>query len=248
MAGQWLNTVFTIAMQGILLLRAHALWNCSRKVLVVLLIIFVCETIVVVVVNGMLYNFAVMKEFIMSMGPSVGHVIEAGETDTSILEPWQTIYIVLELTFDTLLFIIALLASVKHTLEVKRMVKGWPINPLVKTMVADQIVYFILYAVWQAVSLPQGIPSSGAGYAALTGLTSLFSGFMAIAGPRMVISLRAQELKAREGTLPTELSTIQFDAQDLPSHSAASEEGPEPMAGHSHIHVRSSRHEVDAEY
>ncbi|KAH7921943.1 hypothetical protein BV22DRAFT_1049268 [Leucogyrophana mollusca] len=215
----WISTFFTAAMQAILLMRAYALCNRSKAILVFLLVF----------ISGMVFNPSVVGRYVLAMGPSVGSVLEEGDANLSVLEPWLTIAIVLQLAFDTVVLVIALFASAKHALEARRLHGGWSINPLVQALVADQILYFLCYAVWQALSVPLALPSSGAANSPLlNALSMIFTALAVIAGPRMVISLRAYELKTREGTFREELSTIQFGARDLPPQ-AAGEGGPEFM-------------------
>ncbi|KAH7924508.1 hypothetical protein BV22DRAFT_1035012 [Leucogyrophana mollusca] len=157
----------------------------------------------------------------------LGSVLVTEGTDSYVLSLWQTASKVIQLAFDILLLVVALFGSIKHALEAK----GWSINPLVKALAEDQIAYFVWYAAWQGTGLLDIIVTSAdVGFSVLAGLNAFFSAFAIIAGPHMVISLRTQELKTREGTLQTQLSTMQFDAR-------------EPV----HTHSSGSRHEVDVE-
>ncbi|KAH7920581.1 hypothetical protein BV22DRAFT_791840 [Leucogyrophana mollusca] len=208
--------MFTTAMQAILLLRAYALCNRSRKVLAFLLSSFVCEMIAIVVVIGKSLELMAMGGFVTSMG-----ALKADSATSYAFARWLMVYRAIQLAFDILLLAVALFGSVKHTLEAK----GWSVNPPVKALVADQIGYFVWYAVWQGTSLTT-TTSVDAGVSALEGLSYLFSAFAIIAGPRMVISLRTRELETREGTLPTQLSTIQFyvdvEEESVDTHSSGS--------------------------
>ncbi|KAH7917904.1 hypothetical protein BV22DRAFT_924799 [Leucogyrophana mollusca] len=242
MASQLSSIVFTTAMQALLLLRAHALCNRSRKVLVVLLVSFVCEMIAIVVVIVKALDLVAMGWLVSFRGPD-GRVLMAYSANSYALDLWQTVYRAIQLAFDILLLAVALFGSMRHRLEAQ----GWSVNPLVKALVEDQIAYFVLYAgsfftlgsatycgfaryaVWQGTSLPT-ISSVAAGVSALEGLSYLFGAFAIIAGPRMVISLREHELKTQEGTLQTQLSTIQFNVRESV-----------------HTHSPSSGREVDAD-
>ncbi|KAH7927013.1 hypothetical protein BV22DRAFT_309634 [Leucogyrophana mollusca] len=66
----------------------------------------------------------------------------------------------------------------------------------------------------------QPFPNAAADNSALfDSINGLFESTAIIAGPRMVISLWAEEPRTREGTMKQELSTIQFDARQLTSQS-----------------------------
>ncbi|KAH7917841.1 hypothetical protein BV22DRAFT_926718 [Leucogyrophana mollusca] len=145
-------------MQAILLLRAYALCNRSRKVLVFLLVSFVCETIVIVVVIVKSLDLVATRgsgawsrlpsRFICGLTwPShtvtptdpADSVLKAHSVKNHALELWQTVSRAIQLAFDILLLVIALFGSVRHALEAK----GWSVNPLVKALAEDQIAYFV---------------------------------------------------------------------------------------------------------
>ncbi|KAH7920039.1 hypothetical protein BV22DRAFT_831534 [Leucogyrophana mollusca] len=216
-------------MQAILLTRAYALCNCSKRILAFLLVCFSCQAITVLVITGMLFNFPIVEKYIFSVGPLVGSVFEGFNADFSVLQPLLIISIIVQLAFDAVLLAIALFVSVKHGLQSRRLNKGWSVNPLVKALIADQTLYFVWFAVWQATAIPEWIPNSTAGGSAVfSGFVNVFNGLAVIAGPRMVISLRAQETKTREGTLCAEMSTIQFGAR-VPPYQSVGEGEPKPL-------------------
>ncbi|KAH7917788.1 hypothetical protein BV22DRAFT_929004 [Leucogyrophana mollusca] len=144
-AFQVLNIMFTTAMQAILLIRAYALCNRSRKVLVFLLVSFVCEMAAIVVVLVKTLDLTAMGGFETYM-VRIGSVIDPLSTQSYAVNLWQTISRATQLAFDILLLVVALFGSVQHALETKRFTKGWSINPLVKILVEDQIAYFVWYA------------------------------------------------------------------------------------------------------
>ncbi|KAH7924503.1 hypothetical protein BV22DRAFT_500593 [Leucogyrophana mollusca] len=220
LAAEALSLMFIIAMQVILLLRAYALCNRSRKVLVFLSVSFVCEMIAIVVVVVKSLDLVAKGALAAIMDPT-SNVSRADNASSYALDLWLTAYRAIQLAFDILLLLVALFGSVKHALEVK----GWSINPLVKALAKDQIFYFVWYAVWQGTTLPTTI-GADVGIAALDGLNYLFGAFAIIAGPRVVISLRALEHKTREGASSTELSTIQFVPRGpMRTHSSGSRRG-----------------------
>ncbi|KAH7920582.1 hypothetical protein BV22DRAFT_1039672 [Leucogyrophana mollusca] len=213
-AGEALSFMFIVAMQVILLLRAHALCSRSRRILVVLSVSFVCEMIVIVVVVVKSLDLVAKGGLATFMDPT-DRVQRAANANSYTLGRWLTVYRAIQLAFDILLLVVALFGSVKHASEVG----GWSVSPLVKALAKDQIAYFVWYAVWQGTSLLT-IIGVNVGISALDALNALFGAFAIIAGPRMVISLRVQELKTREGTLQTLLSTMQFYPRE-PMHTSS---------------------------
>ncbi|KAH7920733.1 hypothetical protein BV22DRAFT_1132852 [Leucogyrophana mollusca] len=177
----------------------------------------------------MLYNFPVMGRYIVAIGPnSIGSIEEETEVDPFAFGPLPVIYVTVQLSLDVILLAFALFAAVKHALEARQLHGRWSINPLVKSLVADQIIYFIGNVLWQATTISMIFPNSVAAQSPfIVGLNSFFNALAVVAGTRMVISLRARESKTVEGTSHGELSTIQFGARDLPAQSVDEGE-PEP--------------------
>ncbi|KAH7924502.1 hypothetical protein BV22DRAFT_500296 [Leucogyrophana mollusca] len=127
------------AMQGVFLLRAHALCNRSRKVLVFLSVSFVCEMVVMVVVIVKSLELVAIGWLVTFMGPDGRVLIGTNAT----LDLWQQVSRVIQLVYDILLLVFALFGSVKHALEAR----GWCVNPLVKALAEDQIAYIFWYVV-----------------------------------------------------------------------------------------------------
>ncbi|KAH7920729.1 hypothetical protein BV22DRAFT_1039504 [Leucogyrophana mollusca] len=236
-------------MQAILVVRVYALYDRSKKLLAFLLACFCCEAIVMLVTSGTLFNFSAIGRFgaskcltrvstlgsvivgaVVAMGPnSQGSVDEEATLDYSAFEPLIVIYVMMQVTFNMILLAFALVAAVGHAREARRQHGTWSINPLVKALVADHMIYFIVQVLWQAMLIPMILPNIiPTESLELDGIISFFNAFAVSAGPRMVISLRGQELKTVEGTSYGELSTIQFGAKDPPSLSVEERESQIP--------------------
>ncbi|KAH7929658.1 hypothetical protein BV22DRAFT_1029287 [Leucogyrophana mollusca] len=217
----WSSTVFTIAMQAILIMWAYALCNRSKKVLVCLLVCFFCQTVVVIAFCGMECNNFINWNHVVSVGAPIGSVAQGEDTDLSALGP--LVMIGFELIFDVVLLVIAVLAFVKHALQARR----WSISPLMKVLIADQVLYFLCYVVRQAAITPTLVANfAPARSVLLARATAATNALMIIAGPRMVVNLRVQEVRTREGTFQEELSAIQFSTRDMLAQSIV-EEYPE---------------------
>ncbi|KAH7926109.1 hypothetical protein BV22DRAFT_385331 [Leucogyrophana mollusca] len=225
----WSYNVFLTAMQAILLMRVVALCNRSKAVLVFLSACFFCQTTVVVAISAKQFNFSFVRQSILSFGPAIGSVVQAIDMDYSIFGPLPAVQTVVQLAFDMVLFGFALFAFSRHAVEARALAGGWSVNPLVKLLAADQTLYFLCYALYQALTIPESLPScSNAQYETLDIWSNVLFALIVIFGPRMVVRLRAEELRSREGTLQDELSTIQFGSGDpsvLPS--VTGEEGGE---------------------
>ncbi|KAH7927337.1 hypothetical protein BV22DRAFT_1127474 [Leucogyrophana mollusca] len=213
----WSINLFIIAMQVILLMRAYALCNQSKKVLTFLVFCFCCQAIAAIVLTGIQYNFPTMRIYVAFLGPAIGSVTQSSEVDPSAFVVAPVIVVVIQLVMDAILFIFALCAFSKHALEARRLDGGWSVSPLMRLLITDQILYFICYVAWQAISVAAEY-SSAEVQAPLwvTIADSILNVLVVIIGPRMVLSLRAKEQQTRDGTIETELSTIHFGVWDLP--------------------------------
>ncbi|KAH7917822.1 hypothetical protein BV22DRAFT_1042181 [Leucogyrophana mollusca] len=149
-------------------------------------------------------------------GAPIGSVSQQSILDSSVFGLLPTIQSAVQLAFDTTVFGFALFAFVRHAQETRRIQGGWLVNPLMKLLVADQMLYFLCYVVWlmlvfvrDAPNLSPLVPSL-----ILDAITNAMNVLVAITGPRMVISLRASEFRQREGPVQMELSTIQFKGRE----------------------------------
>ncbi|KAH7926115.1 hypothetical protein BV22DRAFT_386758 [Leucogyrophana mollusca] len=213
-------------MQAILLMRVFALCSRSKAILVFLSVCFFCQTVVVVALSAKQLNFSFFGQAILSVGPTIGSVEQEVDINGSIFGSLPTVQTSVQLVFDTVLFAFALFALSRHVLEARALTRGWLVNPLVKFLAADQTPYFLCYALWQALTIPETLPTLSTTQSdTLDVVSNVLFAFIVIFGPRMVIRLRAEELRSREGTLQEELSTIRFGSGDPSALSSMTGEG-----------------------
>ncbi|KAH7929230.1 hypothetical protein BV22DRAFT_1029667 [Leucogyrophana mollusca] len=163
---------------------------------------------------------------VLSVGPTIGSVEQEVDIDGSIFGSLPTVQTSVQLAFDTVLFGFALFALSRHVLEARALTGGWLVNPLVKFLVADQTLYFMCYALWQALTIPETLPTLSTTQSdTLDVVSNVLFAFIVIFGPRMVIRLRAEELRSREGTFQEELSTIRFGSGNPSALSSMTGEG-----------------------
>ncbi|KAH7905254.1 hypothetical protein BJ138DRAFT_1165145 [Hygrophoropsis aurantiaca] len=165
-------------------------------------------------------NKRASDEYYASVGPAIGSVVQPVRINSSALPFLITLNrdsTILSVVFETILLLFALWAFVKHALEAKTWGGGWSINVLLRTLVADHVLYFVCYLAWQALSLVVNNAESSFPNVLLDDLYDIFSALVVVAGPRMVISLRATEDKTRgEGRTSEDevVSIIQFGIQE----------------------------------
>ncbi|KAH7908077.1 hypothetical protein BJ138DRAFT_1158469 [Hygrophoropsis aurantiaca] len=222
----WGQTMFVLSMQAILMLRVHALFNRSKKVLVFLATLYALQTTATFVMAGLLLNQRALhdSEYVTSIGPAIGSITQNINANAPQFWPFIRAMTVLPVAFDAILLFFALRAFIRHTLEAKRLDGGWSINVLVRTLVADQLVYFVCNLTWLSLTLASNyisVDEFNAFGILLNGAVDFFTALVVVAGPRMVISLRAVENNTRgEGSrLEGELSTIRFGVREPPTQS-----------------------------
>ncbi|KAF8427647.1 hypothetical protein L210DRAFT_3508914 [Boletus edulis BED1] len=103
----------------VMILRVYALWNRSKAILYILLFLYVVQTIVVIVYNGIYSNpnthLSVLSQFILAVT----------------------------------LFIFAVFQTVKQSVELYKATKQWQPNRYVQQLVSDGIIYFALNVLYQ---------------------------------------------------------------------------------------------------
>ncbi|KAH7907909.1 hypothetical protein BJ138DRAFT_424659 [Hygrophoropsis aurantiaca] len=226
MAGNWSINIFATVMDAILLVRAYALCNQSKITLCILLICFFVQMVVVFILMGTEYNAITIRKFVQYVGAPIGSVTQdIGENITAFVPP-PLVVTVVQLAFNIIVFGFAMSAFVRHARESKELHGRWSVSPLLKLLIHDQMIYFFCYVVWQALDLPvdaPGLPQNQA----LTTIADALDALVIIAGPRMVISLRAQETKLVGERFQTEFSTINFGAGEVLSLQPMNQTDPE---------------------
>ncbi|KAH7907230.1 hypothetical protein BJ138DRAFT_1104489 [Hygrophoropsis aurantiaca] len=219
LATAWAENIFILTMQAILVVRVYALFNRSKMVLVFLATSYVLQATATFVMTGLIDNKRLLDRYFTSVRPAIGSVAQAiSQNFSAFPNAIDEDGAILSMVFDTILLLFALWAFLKHALEAQSLDGRWSINVLVRTLVADHLLYFVC-------ACNTGLNSLEV---LLGEVSSIFGALLVILGPRMVISLRTTENKTRGegGTLEGEVSTIRFGIQEPPIQSeSVMEEG-----------------------
>ncbi|KAH7907822.1 hypothetical protein BJ138DRAFT_1104000 [Hygrophoropsis aurantiaca] len=225
LAINWAENIFILTMQAILVIRVYALFNQSKKVLVVLATSYILQATATFVMTGLISNKRVIGGYYTSVSPAIGSVMQlVGINPSAFPYAMNQDSTILSIVFDTILLLFALWAFVKHALGAKTLAGGWYINVLVRTLVADHLLYFICNLIWMSLSLAI-INLNGSNlnvsHMLLYAGYYVFNPLVVIFGPCMVINLRTTESKTRGegGTLEGEVSAVQFGIQEPPTQS-----------------------------
>ncbi|KAF8444007.1 hypothetical protein L210DRAFT_3105839 [Boletus edulis BED1] len=181
----WTFVVFLSAADLLMILRVYAMWNRSRTVLRVLILVYVMQTIIAVVVEGIYNNHYNSVTTIQILDFSFCAVLHTN-VRVSVL---SGVYIVAPRLFlGALLAILAVFQTLKQSFEMYKATKIWQPNRYMRKLVKDGILYFVVNVLFQAIDLLALAGFSGSN-------TFLFlQAFVPIAFytviPRFVISIR----------------------------------------------------------
>ncbi|KAH7904006.1 hypothetical protein BJ138DRAFT_44995 [Hygrophoropsis aurantiaca] len=222
LAVNWAANIFLLSMQAILVVRVCALFGRSKKISIFLATCYALQATTVFVMTVLQFNNRALHEYVASISPAIGsiaqNVVYSNPSIDTIFAQNSTI---VSVVFNTVLLLFALWAFIRHALQAKTLDKGLSINAFVRTLVADHLVYFVCNLIWLSLSLASDYFTEP--NVVLTGALNVFTSLAVIAGPRMVISIRAIENKTRrEGVVlggSLRLSTIRVAIREPPTQS-----------------------------
>ncbi|KAH7916097.1 hypothetical protein BJ138DRAFT_1097308 [Hygrophoropsis aurantiaca] len=196
LAVMWATNIFLLSMQAILVIRVYALFNQSKKLLIFLATSYALQAAAVFVMTALEYNYRALHEDIVSIGPAIGSVMQSvvNSNNSPSLGFLSLDSTIVSVVFDGVLLFFALWAfEMVYQCACENIGSGsFDIFPLLNISIV-----------------------------LLNNILNVFNALAVVAGPRMVISLRAQESKMRgvEGDLSEEISTVQFGITKPPTQS-----------------------------
>jgi len=167
-----------------MILRVYAMWNRSRMILSILLFLYVVQTIIIVVWDGIYDNPAHILV-------TIGQVLNLSFCHNSFIDIPATVQmyrIAPRLALAATLVILAISQTLKQSFEMYKVTKQWQPNRYMQKLVGDGILYFIVNVLYH-------IDYVLASVAAPTNNTRLFlTVFLYILFytliPRLIISIR----------------------------------------------------------
>ncbi|KAH7905738.1 hypothetical protein BJ138DRAFT_727718 [Hygrophoropsis aurantiaca] len=234
LAVSWGQNIFLLAMQALLAIRVYALCHQSKKVLYFLLTFYILQAITVVVMTVLPFNTPTLQKSIVAIGPAIGSVEQNIDSVGPLFSPLILDSTFVSVVFDAALLAFALSAFMRHAFEAKTRDRRWSINVLVRTLVADHLLFFVCNLAWLVLSVAANYINE-LNFSLMTSLNAedVFNALAVVVGPCMVISLRAMENKTREGggTLGDKMSTMRFDVQERPTGTTQSQSALEEGGG-----------------
>ncbi|KAG0700396.1 hypothetical protein DFH29DRAFT_1001193 [Suillus ampliporus] len=219
-AQDWVGVVGNAILGVIIITRLHAMHQRSRKVLILLVVIFLAVNIACAVLIGILMRYMSGEEFILS---GTYQCAIAYEEDGIYM---YTITWILGTIWEVLALCLAVRVAVKHFRELRRHSAGGIIGGCFMVLMRSHVIYFASFVV---------ISSSIFGYALspvfaniLSPGTLIYNGFlqsftvvwMFVLGPRLILGIREYHAK---------LVADSDTAADMPS-----------IAFQEHVHVSTS--------
>ncbi|KAF8122320.1 hypothetical protein EV363DRAFT_1182945 [Boletus edulis] len=147
--GNWTSIPFFWAADLVMILRVYALWNRSKAILYILLFLYVVQTIVVIVYNGIYSNPNT------HLSVTVVRVFYTSFCNTSSVNGPSTrglhiaLAVLSQFILAVTLFIFAVFQTVKQSVELYKATKQWQPNRYVQQLVSDGIIYFALNVLYQ---------------------------------------------------------------------------------------------------
>jgi len=175
----WTLPVFLGASDLLMILRVYAMYNRSRRILAILLVIYILVMVPVI---------AKLAAYIMTEKDYLTVVLSMADVKFCVLadnKPLITTYTVIALgILGVLLCILAVAKFVRHSLEMHKAIKQWRSDQYMKLFARESILYFIANLLFYVVFC---IPNFGTPYIVLLIMSGVFPYVLA---PRFVLSVR----------------------------------------------------------
>ncbi|KAF8122290.1 hypothetical protein EV363DRAFT_1360570 [Boletus edulis] len=167
-----------------MILRVYAMWNRSRTIIRVLLLVFTIQTLITVVLEG-IYNNPHTHLSVTTV-----RILDFSVCDNSTADKgfYGVYYVALRLVLSALLVILAVFQILKQSFEMYKATKQWQPNRYMQKLVKEGILYFVVNVLYQIIDLLGATRSpSGTTYDFLVAFISI--AFYTLI-PRFVISIR----------------------------------------------------------
>ncbi|KAF8122286.1 hypothetical protein EV363DRAFT_1106998, partial [Boletus edulis] len=138
----WAFIVFLSVTDSVMILRVYAMWNRSRTILSILLLIYVPQNILTVVLNGIYNN----PNTYLSV--TLAQVLDFSFCNVSFINTPSRLYVYRaapRLVLAAVLVILAVSQTLNQSFEMYKATKQWQPNRYMQKLVGDGVLYFIVY-------------------------------------------------------------------------------------------------------
>ncbi|KAG1781270.1 hypothetical protein EV702DRAFT_1042394 [Suillus placidus] len=192
----WTPVVVTVILGGVMILRLHAMYLGSRKILIFLVIILLTLTITTGVLLAIVQGYTRSEEFVLSGTYHCVSYFTEGNTPLLIGSDWEY---VIGLAWEVIALSFAVWIAVKHFCELRRQSK-WSVRDCFTVLIKTHVLYFAAFAVTSVFTLGglsynQSNPSS-VGLQIYYGVDQIVIAVqLFVLGPRLILSVRAHHAR-----------------------------------------------------
>ncbi|KIJ08637.1 hypothetical protein PAXINDRAFT_18243 [Paxillus involutus ATCC 200175] len=180
---EWMFPVFLGAADLLMILRIFAIYNRSRRILAILLAIYIPQ-IVLLVVATVIYTAPSYLSVSATELTAVKACVEAYSTPYLFQTLFVPYVLVPRLILGALLLIFATTQFVKQSINTYNAIKRWRSNRYMTLFLQEGVLYFIVYLLYNVASL---MCNYGGGYIVVSAASGIFPYILV---PRFVISVR----------------------------------------------------------
>jgi hypothetical protein len=209
LAVAWIPVVVNAMLGVILMMRVHAMYERSKKMLIFLGVVLLASTIASAVITGIANIGVVGEEYILSGYRMCTTAISPNEIDLTYESLISTAI------WETLVLCLAIWIVIKHFRELRQSPNGSTIGNFYMVLAKSHVFYFLAFVVVACLNL--GAISPTISYSFSTGAVA-YSSLLTIAqalqmfvlGPRLILSVREYNAKvvarSDEGTCMTSIA------------------------------------------
>jgi len=146
--GDWAYLIFLAAADLVMILRVYALWSHNKVILGILLFIYIPQILVSVVWEIIYYGPG------KTLDVSVGHVLNFkfcnyASTSATPSATWRALP---RFVLGAAMLILAVIPTLKYSIDMYRMTKTWRSNRSIKLLVKEGAVYFVVNLLFNLVN------------------------------------------------------------------------------------------------
>jgi len=216
----WLNVVITALLGIIMMARLHAMYQQSRKMLILLVAVFLSITIACVGITATGTSHTIGEEFILSGNYQCHYNYEG---DARLLNSMTWILCTL---WEVFTLCLAVWIAVRHFCELSRPLRTRTIGDCLTVVIKAHIIYFASFAVSSCFALgflsPTLMDSNSVGTVTYHGILDVLSVVqMFVLGPRLILSVREYNAKlVADFNAGTRVTSLVFDPHAYASTSS----------------------------
>ncbi|KAG2340614.1 hypothetical protein BDR05DRAFT_534884 [Suillus weaverae] len=208
----WTPVVVIVILGGVMIIRLHAMYLGSRKILIFLVVILLTLAITTGVLVAIVEGDTQSEEFVLSGIYQCMSYFTEGNTPLLIGVDWAY---VTGLTWEVIALSFAVWIVVKHFCELRRQSK-WSVRDCFTVLIKTHVLYFAAFAVASVFTfggLSHDLSnSSSVGLQIYYGVVEIVTAVqLFVLGPRLILSVRAHHARLlADSDKGTDMTTIAF--------------------------------------